>query len=525
MRTHYIGARYIPLVYEGPDGSPDWLPGVAYEGLTIVKYGNFSYISKKPVPAGAGDPETASSYWIRASLYNADVEEVRSLLDQKADKDGSYPDLWAGNILTDKYQSERTPYILRRTGGGLPKIGEREDDTLVGVSVAENQLITITSGTTTVNGITFTKSEDGTISASGTATGGFAFTQFINVPLIANHAYLLTGCPSEGGAGNYALYANNTNPQLFDTGSGSLKKQPSDTIGKFYVIVYEGVTVNITFRPQLINLTQKYGSSIADYLYNLETATAGAGIAKLREWGFLTEEYIPYNEGSLESVETTAHVMRDADENIIGNYDLGTDTLRGLFKLDSNNNLYADGDTKTSDGTVTRRYGVVDFGTLNWTYWQAQSLFYVEIPTKAQGTNNFITSKYPTLQSGGYGELTDKQIVGSQTNSYIYVKDSSYTDAATFTAAMSGVYLVYELATPTTEQSTPFTSPQICDPDGTEEYVTSNGVPVGHETKYYYSIKGLAEELIDIPEVPEQNGTYTLKATRNAAGITYNWEV
>lgn len=34
------------------------------------------------------------------------------------------------------------------------------------------------------------------------------------------------------------------------------------------------------------------------------------------------------------------------------------------------------------------------------------------------------------------------------TGRYIWVKDSAYSDAATFKAAMSGVYLDYQLATP-----------------------------------------------------------------------------
>ena len=468
MQSHYIGARYIPLVYEGPDGSPDWLPGVAYEGLTIVKYGNFSYISKKPVPAGAGDPDTDTSYWIRASLYNADVEEVRSLLDQKADKDGSYPELWAGNIMTDKHQTDRTPYIMRRTGGGLQKISEREDDTLVGATVNVNQLVDVDTSSVTIQN---------------------------------SHKYYakISGTKSIGAS--------------------------------------TGAAISVTGGTDIVtDLTDYFGSTIADYLYSLEQATAGAGVAKLKEWGFLTGEYIPYNAGSLECVEATAHVMRDADENIIGNYSLGTDTLRGLFKLDSNNNLYADGDTKTSDGTVTRKYGVVDLGTLNWTKTVASNIdvgyvYQTGLALSVSGSLNCILSKYQLLDKIGlsanvvaYGSGLDK-VAFRSSNKNMYIIDSSYADAESFKAAMSGVYLVYELATPTTEQSTPFTNPQICDPDGTEEYVTSNGVPVGHETEYFYSIKRLAEELINIPDVPDQNGTYTLKATRNAAGLKFTWEV
>lgn len=37
------------------------------------------------------------------------------------------------------------------------------------------------------------------------------------------------------------------------------------------------------------------------------------------------------------------------------------------------------------------------------------------------------------------------------------------------------------------------------------------------------AIKGLAEELIDVPDVPSSNGTYVLKTTRSASGISYKW--
>jgi hypothetical protein len=52
------------------------------------------------------------------------------------------------------------------------------------------------------------------------------------------------------------------------------------------------------------------------------------------------------------------------------------------------------------------------------------------------------------------------------------------------TAIGDGLTLVYELATPTEETATPYTNPQSVDPYGTEEYVTSGLVAVGHETSY-----------------------------------------
>lgn len=172
----------------------------------------------------------------------------------------------------------------------------------------------------------------------------------------------------------------------------------------------------------LIDLTLLLGSTIADYIYSLESATAGAGIAKLREWGFISDAYIPYDAGSIKSVEASAKVTRDASDNIIGNYPLDSSLiLRGIPKLDSNGQLYYDGDRYEADGTVTRRYGI-----------------------------------------RAYQE-------GDETS------DTMITD---------GTNTVYKLTSTTTESADPFTNPQTVDPDGTEEYVTSNGVPVGHETRY-----------------------------------------
>ena len=106
--------------------------------------------------------------------------------------------------------------------------------------------------------------------------------------------------------------------------------------------------------------------------------------------------------------------------------------------------------------------------------------------------------------------------------------NTSYTDATTFKTAMNGVYLVYELYTPTSETADAFINPQIVDARGTEEYVDyaeSQGtrdvaIPVGHNSKYYADLKSKIE---NIPDVPSTNGTYTLKATRSASGVTYAW--
>lgn len=273
-----------------------------------------------------------------------------------------------------------------------------------------------------------------------------------------------------------------------------LKKSGTESLGASTGTAITGL---ISGSDMVIDLTQKLGSSIADRAYTLEQATAGSGIAWLRSYGFLGG-YQAYNAGSIESVEVTAKVVRDENNENAVTYPLGSDVLRGIFKLDANNQLYADGDRKESDGTITRKYGVVDLGTLNWsmstsgTYKRFYSGSINAVIAKPETPNDIaklVCARYTTDSfTRAYVGRVDKIIAvtdnASSARGNVNVVDDSYTDDASFKTAMSGVYLVYELATPTTEQSTPFTSPQIVYPDGTEEFVTENGVPVGHETKY-----------------------------------------
>lgn len=73
----YVGARYVPIFYENPNGGSDWLEGVPYEPLTIVTYLNVSYTSKKYVPSTVGNPAANGEFWVATGNYNQQVEEYR----------------------------------------------------------------------------------------------------------------------------------------------------------------------------------------------------------------------------------------------------------------------------------------------------------------------------------------------------------------------------------------------------------------------------------------------------------------
>lgn len=163
-------------------------------------------------------------------------------------------------------------------------------------------------------------------------------------------------------------------------------------------------------------------------------------------------------------------------------YSLGDVVLRGIPKL-VNNELVYDGDIYKHDGAVTRKYAVVDLGTLNWTANGGSGGIYeyaVTLTGKAYGITNMICEPPLIVEN----DNTSVNKIRGRSASAIISATSSITTASAFKTAMSGVYLVYELATPTTEQTDQFTEIQEVSKYGTLKYITSNDVPVGHNTTY-----------------------------------------
>ena len=116
-------------------------------------------------------------------------------------------------------------------------------------------------------------------------------------------------------------------------------------------------------------------------------------------------------------------------------------------------------DELTESKAITR-VGSVDLGTLNYAYNSANNRFQgpmpsdYKIPVSATEKENLLCAKYetnnnPLLTDAGNG------ITGYQGSSYIFIRDTAYTDPTAFKASLSGVYLYYELAT---ETETPITT-------------------------------------------------------------------
>ena len=113
--------------------------------------------------------------------------------------------------------------------------------------------------------------------------------------------------------------------------------------------------------------------------------------------------------------------------------------------------------TQYFEGLLNGTYGFVDLDTLTWNDSTSPNVFVSnadEIPAKTQGAgspNVIICSKYnvsPTIVTAA--TLPDKNVTLNVGGNKVVIHDSSYSDAQTFKNSLSGVYLIYELATPIT---------------------------------------------------------------------------
>jgi hypothetical protein len=132
---------------------------------------------------------------------------------------------------------------------------------------------------------------------------------------------------------------------------------------------------------------------------------------------------------------------------------------------------------------AVKRIGSMDLGTIGFRflYWYGTSTF-VSIPTSrslgmAANNINYTCPKYTKR-----GSFTDKFILPySQYNineGNVVIRDTTYPDVATFTPAIQGVPLYYELATPEVYELDTFDLPKPyqVDGNGTEEQIQKSGV-------------------------------------------------
>lgn len=584
---------------------------------------------------------------LEVANVSEDVTDLKSAIATKAEQNGYYTDLTAGSaeqLLSTTYETDTEPYNFR-TSGGSADIGTIETDKIVGGTVAWNQNLMADKNRWGALGGTSLTSSDNTIVA--TVTGfNYQFGFYLKTSykfIKTGHKYLFSVevTASKSGTILYGSEGQNKTPNVTAGAKTKLAHVLSST-GEGTILMYlknstDGFSVGETLTVSnymCFDLTQMFGSTIADYIYSLEQSTTGAGVAWFRK--YFPNDYYEYNAGELMSVQAARHEMVgfNAYDSSTGNADViggnqyqitgaytaisldgetitpdssgfftppangeltvtggGNNTcvhlvwsgyrngeykpyvkhtyalddsltLRGVPKL-VDGKLEYDGDTYESDGTVTRRYGVVDLGTLNWTYNPSLNRAYTNsLASLINGSRGNLYSK----TSNGFYSVSSLDILKETEGTY-FISSSNVisfnlngaTSASEFTSAINGVYFIYPLATEITETAAEYTNPQAVDDFGTEAYIDAAveagdrdvSIPVGHETQYLTNLRDKLQHLPDLsssgngtyviqqtdsqmtlvplttstelPTAPTTDGAYTLQATVSNGVVTYSW--
>lgn len=175
-------------------------------------------------------------------------------------------------------------------------------------------------------------------------------------------------------------------------------------------------------------------------------------------------------------------------------------------------------DELTCDTAITR-VGAVDLGTLSWVYNTTFNCFAAN-PGNAHIAPQMICAPYAYV--GSYNALADK------TCAYIYnynfaIRDSAYSDAVAFKAAMSGVLMFYELATPTTTPiDPPLNMSYHVEPGGTESLLHEGSTaPAIVETCYPFDVLNAGGGLVANVEYGKASTNYAIGSYFIYDGILY----
>lgn len=539
--------------------------------------------------------ETAEQLAESLEQIEQNTQDIADLDERKANIDGYYPDMTVGNaeqLNSSKYVENSEPYTFR-TSGGSSDIGNREYlDAVVGGTVAWNQLVPDADGGEESITITLESGKKYLARLSGTDSMLLGSGQEITAAKGADNVFDLT-----------QMFGTAVADYVYGQGASFFRKWFGDS--HYPYNAGELLSVEELQSHDMVGFNQ-WDEEWELGLIAVATGanTGGNGIrsknmcrcvpntvynanvpytyTKYIFWydatgNFISPTSIP-NSGSVTSpsdacyfrirVDTITTYKNDICISLAHNgsrngeyapytkhsYPLdSTVILRGIPKVGANG-VYWDGDRYLPDGTVERRYGVVDLGTLTWNTGTSggHSYFRCALPNTAKiGTNAIFANEYIAVTTGVWSTaFPDKAAFLATTNwgstPNLAIRDDSFTDVTAFKAAMQGVLLIYELVTPTTETAQPYHSTQWVSDWGTEEFVSTGIVPVGSETRYPANLRDKLQHLPDaasgngsylitqtdgqmvltpFPAPPSTAGNYVLKATVTGGVATYTWEV
>ena len=259
-------------------------------------------------------------------------------------------------------------------------------------------------------------------------------------PVYSAHKYLCRiDCEAEQGTTVYMYFReviytkNNQISKAVNAGKSTLSwiTSPygdSDIGGTFDAFLVDG-SAKVTFsNRQIFDLTLMFGS--------------GNEPASVEEFEkMFPNDYYPYNAGEIISAGVTEVAVGDSTYPI-------PEAIRNLHGYG-----WSAGTAKNYVDYENKRYvqcvNSVDLGTKNWLMYKDGDytpFFYLNAVSDIRGgTSNFLCPKYQYVKIGVTGNESGLYVLENTT---VRVRDTAYTDAATFKQAMSGVMLYYELESP-----------------------------------------------------------------------------
>ena len=308
------------------------------------------------------------------------------------------------------------------------------------------------------------KTISNTAAVSGTAS--YVYTDHLTV---IGHVYLLMNVVTEfvsSEISKYRYYYNN-DPYAIDGATPDTLYKATVADVRIFAVNFQSSNVGkmittMSFAPQCFDLTQMFGSTIADYIYGLETETAGAGVAYFRN--LLPNSYYDY---TVSTVETLGEANNDGTGN----------TYNIPFITPSDKAIYF-------QGLLNGTYGFVDLSSLSWSYQSSGERFVsadISSLVKAPATNeevaNIICSKLTTTYANNttLGRLDNSIAITSTSKNIVVKATSAGTTQAGIVAYLSGCILIYELETQTTPTITEAQFKELCNTFLANRYIVAKG--------------------------------------------------
>lgn len=278
MAINYTPIGFNTKTYSNPTTMNHMDNGIksACDGVDSLSTGKVDKVSGKGL--STEDYTTAEKTKLAGISTGATKTTIKN--DLTTTTAGSALDASQGKVLADLISTVTADTSVHTASGtslslSTGKGGMRwQDEAIGGMTHKSPNMIQPTLKTaTTSNGVTCTPNGDGTFTVIGTAKDGnavfnltgTAYQDPAKLGIVKGTTYKLVGCPTGGSGNTYKLRLDSTSALQFnDFGSGSAVNIATSSTDNFRIdiVIYQGQTVNLTFKPML---TTDTSLTYADY--------------------------------------------------------------------------------------------------------------------------------------------------------------------------------------------------------------------------------------------------------------------